>query len=265
MNNGTFFGNLRDTSGDLYVKAPGYSSGTPPANKPYGLGNTNNATVQSQPVQKVSVKSTPNKTKVTKVYDDGGVDIQTTIKEADPYNLMNGNYGRAEYSYSHIPGKSLKRSVIGAYNGKYTLSEAKAVMDKDMLRNIYYNVGATLEYDDNQKAAITNLIDTYLDSKYGGQKAEPEAKTPVTPEVKETATSENEGDTDKDTVTFSITQDGKGFGQRILDLGLATDKGLWGADGDVAYYTRQLYDQGALDSRGNLRTGVPIKLKKRKI
>lgn len=56
----------------------------------------------------------------------------------------------------------------------------------------------------------------------------------------------------------------KGFGQKIIDLGLATDHGLWGADGDVEFYTKQLYDQGALDERGNLKIGVPIKLKRRK-
>ena len=56
-----------------------------------------------------------------------------------------------------------------------------------------------------------------------------------------------------------------GFGQKIIDLGLATDKGLWGSDGDVQFYTKQLYDQGALDANGNLKIGVPIKLKRRKI
>ena len=69
---------------------------------------------------------------------------------------------------------------------------------------------------------------------------------------------------DEDTVTIVANQDGKGFAQRLLDNGLATDHGLWGNDGDVAFYTKQLYDQGALDARGNLRIGVPIKLKRRK-
>ena len=55
-----------------------------------------------------------------------------------------------------------------------------------------------------------------------------------------------------------------GFAQKILDLGIATDKGLWGADGDVAFYTQQLYDQGALDDNGNLKIGVPIRLRRRK-
>ena len=53
---------------------------------------------------------------------------------------------------------------------------------------------------------------------------------------------------------------GDTFGQVILDLGLNTDKGLWGADGDVAYYTQQLYDQGI---RGNVPVGATIRLRRR--
>lgn len=72
----------------------------------------------------------------------------------------------------------------------------------------------------------------------------------------------------EDTVTFTLPRANdpsyRGFGQKIVDLGLATDKGLWGADGDVQFYTKQLYEQGALDRNGNLKIGVPIKLRRRK-
>lgn len=57
---------------------------------------------------------------------------------------------------------------------------------------------------------------------------------------------------------------GDAFGQKILDLGIATNNGLWGDNGDVAYYTRQLIDGGYLDGNGNVKLGVPIRLKKRK-
>lgn len=57
---------------------------------------------------------------------------------------------------------------------------------------------------------------------------------------------------------------GDTFGQKILDLGIATDNGLWGDNGDVAYYTQQLIDGGYLDANGNVKLGVPIRLKKRK-
>lgn len=57
---------------------------------------------------------------------------------------------------------------------------------------------------------------------------------------------------------------GDTFGQKILDLGIGTDNGLWGENGDVAFYTQQLIDGGYLDDNGNVKLGVPIRLKKRK-
>lgn len=73
------------------------------------------------------------------------------------------------------------------------------------------------------------------------------------------------GTTDSDTVEFTLNKANdpnyKGFGQKLVDLGLATDNGLWGENGDVAYYTKQLNDQGIY---GNLPIGKKITLKRRK-
>lgn len=59
---------------------------------------------------------------------------------------------------------------------------------------------------------------------------------------------------------------GDTFGQVITNLGLTTDKGLWGPDGDVAYYTQQLVDQGvwADGVPHNIPIGTTIKLRRRK-
>lgn len=54
---------------------------------------------------------------------------------------------------------------------------------------------------------------------------------------------------------------GDTFGQVIRDLGLATNHGLWGDDGDVVYYTSQLHEQGIY---GNIPVGATITLKPRK-
>ena len=82
-----------------------------------------------------------------------------------------------------------------------------------------------------------------------------------------TNTSSDETTDEEVTFTLKSANDPnyKGFGQKIVDLGLATDKGLWGNDGDVQFYTKQLYEQGAIDKNGNLKIGVPIRLRKRKI
>ena len=55
-------------------------------------------------------------------------------------------------------------------------------------------------------------------------------------------------------------QAGDTFGAVILKLGLQTDNGLWGDNGDVAFYTNQLHEQGIY---GNIPVGATIKLRRR--
>lgn len=50
---------------------------------------------------------------------------------------------------------------------------------------------------------------------------------------------------------------GDTFGQVLLNLGLSNGKNLWGPNGDVAYYTKQLNDQGI---KGNIPIGKTISL-----
>ena len=66
-----------------------------------------------------------------------------------------------------------------------------------------------------------------------------------------------------DYITYTY-KPGDTFGQVILDLGLGTTNGLWGSNGDVDYYTRQLIEQGALNNYGNIPIGTTIKLRRRK-
>lgn len=58
---------------------------------------------------------------------------------------------------------------------------------------------------------------------------------------------------------------GDTFGQVILDLGLNTNAGLWGGNGDVEYYARQLDQQGIWphNTRSNIPVGTTIRLRKR--
>lgn len=150
--------------------------------------------------------------------------------------------------------KQMNTKAVNQYKGKYTKSEAAAVITGDIADKIFDNmikVG-----DEASSSFITKTVDDYLDNKY---KQEKKAEGPKVEEPKVEQPVEED-----DIVTIIAGQDGKGFGQRLLDNGLATNHGLWGSDGDVAYYTRQLYEQGALDERGNLKLGVPIRLKRRK-
>lgn len=69
--------------------------------------------------------------------------------------------------------------------------------------------------------------------------------------------------TDDDVIVYTY-KPGDTFGQVVKDLGLGTANGLWGNNGDVAYYTQQLIDQGALNNYGNIPIGTTIRLKRRK-
>lgn len=73
-----------------------------------------------------------------------------------------------------------------------------------------------------------------------------------------------EGDKEEEDVIEYTYKPGDSFGQVIKNLGLQTDNGLWGPNGDVAYYTQQLAEQGAMNSRGNIPIGTTIRLVRRK-
>lgn len=57
---------------------------------------------------------------------------------------------------------------------------------------------------------------------------------------------------------------GDTFGQVLLNLGLSDGTNLWGRGGDVEYYTQQLRDQNMLDFNGNVKLGIPFKLRRRR-
>lgn len=147
---------------------------------------------------------------------------------------------------------------------KERLSNANATRDKDMR----WLGSARTQYNTWQKSNSDELYDIFENYEtYMPKKKESNNTTEQT----STATTGGSGSTaaaSDDEVTFQLDRANdpnyKGFGQKIVDLGLATDKGLWGSNGDVAFYTQQLYEQGALDANGNLKIGVPIKLKRRK-
>ncbi|MCM1218206.1 MAG: hypothetical protein NC548_27285 [Lachnospiraceae bacterium] len=82
-----------------------------------------------------------------------------------------------------------------------------------------------------------------------------EQKYDKTTTVKPAANQQN-----SDTIEY-VYKAGDTFGQVIVNLGLKTSHGLWGADGDVAYYTKQLNEQGIY---GNIPIGATIKLTRRK-
>lgn len=136
-----------------------------------------------------------------------------------------------------------------------------------------------------ERLGENNSFRLYSKSDYNGGELTDEAKSrgpsawnseTTNPDGSSKVESDNEGTT-SETVTDDTEdmieytyQPGDTFGQVIKNLGLNTDKGLWGPDGDVEYYTKQLEPQlwssGAWEQgrRQNIPIGTTIKLKRRK-
>lgn len=72
---------------------------------------------------------------------------------------------------------------------------------------------------------------------------------------------ENIEEADTEEVEYTY-KSGDTFGQVIKDLGMESGHGLWGDDGDVAYYQNQLREQGW--NGGNIPIGTTFKLRKRR-
>ena len=91
--------------------------------------------------------------------------------------------------------------------------------------------------------------------------------TPKNAEEASDATAEGSNDEESSSETIEYTYEpGDNFGQVLVKLGLVSDHGLWGEDGDVEYYTKQLEKQGIWPEgeRGNIPIGTTIKLRRRK-
>lgn len=107
---------------------------------------------------------------------------------------------------------------------------------------------------------ISNLIKSGVDS--ANTASEMKQKAPEMPQKKEKMDALPAPVNEEDLVEYTY-KPGDTFGQVIKDLGFDTDAGLWGEDGDVNYYTKQLIDQGVTDGTGNIPIGTTIHLVRR--
>lgn len=133
--------------------------------------------------------------------------------------------------------------------------------------------------DITEMSLRANVENAY--NEYNTWKANQEAETPTTTDTdttvkEETTTEATTPEEKKDTATTSDTieytyKPGDTFGQVIKNLGLESGSGLWGANGDVEYYTKQLEDQlwnsgvWAPGERQNIPVGTTIRLSRRPI
>ena len=81
---------------------------------------------------------------------------------------------------------------------------------------------------------------------------------PTPPEPTPTPTPTPVNPRSGDVVEYSYVK-GDYFSKVLVNLGLS-EGNLWGLNGTVNYYTNQLIQQNMLDSRGNVKIGIPFKL-----
>lgn len=132
--------------------------------------------------------------------------------------------------------------------------------------------GYLKDLDNRVKAQRVSGVDSTMGlltdyEKYSTSSTTETPETPETPATEPSGTEDeaanDNAESEDDFIEFSY-KPGDTFGQKILDLGIGTDNGLWGDNGDVAFYTKQLIDGDYLDANGNVKLGVPIRLKRRK-
>ena len=131
----------------------------------------------------------------------------------------------------------------------------------------YYNNGYIALAGQNQGAGLcpgstmgarTNIINISLKSFAGAFRPKSYIKPEPQPEPQPQPQPQPESDK---SVSYTYVK-GDYFSKVLVKLGL--DEGrLWGSDGAVSYYTKQLVAQGVLDSRGNVKIGVPFTLTRR--
>lgn len=187
--------------------------------------------------------------------------------------------------------KSMNKKAVDQYKGKYSKSEAAAVITGDIADKIFDNMTKVGEKE--SASFITKTVDEYLDSKYGGANSDRAklgpsgaAFDPTMERIKQSAQNSKEGETitltavdtsegpvgapqeGPGTVGYDTQEDiyeytyapGDNFGNVLIKMGLSDGRNLWGPNGDVAYYTQQLNNQGIY---GNIPIGTKIRLRKR--
>ena len=148
------------------------------------------------------------------------------------------------------------------------LEKVKRQIERD--RGITFKNAATTSNNTGTTGTTgTNVLNNLVK---GEEKTTPVAnmdtKLSTEPKATETTTVETKTatptTTDEDEIITYTYKPGDTFGQVLLNLGLSDGTNLWGQGGDVEYYTRQLIDQNMLDYNGNVKLGIPFKLRRRR-
>ncbi len=119
--------------------------------------------------------------------------------------------------------------------------------------------------DENSLTSLQEVLEALEKSNRANASEEDTVVAETTPEgtTETVELAKSEPENDADTVTYTY-KPGDTFGQVLLNLGLSDGSRLWGRGGDVEFYTQQLIAQDMLDRNGNVKLGIPFKLRRRK-
>lgn len=245
----------------------------------YKVTNTDNSSITKK------VKKTNKKT-ITKPFNekkDSDNRFVQNLRDAvnDFEEQLNGKVSRMA-SGDPNAGSDVAAGVKKAFDAigdivkKKAAEEERKTLEKDALRTVNKHFYDAFSRINKMFGGDGNVVDSSInESKKDSSKRSPAYDNPdiVWDENGDFHPKENLGQEDNtvlgavedpnDFIEFTYNP-GETFGQKILDLGLATDNGLWGDNGDVNFYTKQLIDGGYLDQNGNIRIGSPIRLRRRK-
>ena len=206
--------------------------------------------------------------------DEVGLGFHTTLDEILARRLPDGDTdggrgwqcskytaylatGRREYSATHpdygpVNGKDIAAWLVKNYGFKYISTPVPGAIGSAGFNTQYghtamYLGGNTVNDANYKPLAVATHLDTisnYVWVVPGDYNPQP-TPTPTPTPTGEVSYTYKKGDT---------------FGQVVKNLGLETSAGLWGANGDVRFYTNQLHKQGIY---GNIPIGRTIYLTSR--
>lgn len=175
------------------------------------------------------------------------------------------DYSSAHPDYGPVNGKDIAAWLVRNFGWKYIDTPVKGAIGSGGFNTTYGHTAMFLEFTGSNTAMVNDAnytplrvathnmnISGWVWVVPGDYKPEPTPAPTPTPTPTPTPSK---------TVTYTYVK-GDYFSKVLQKLGLDEGK-LWGKNGTVVYYTQQLVEQKVLDSRGNVKIGVPFTLTRR--
>ena len=174
--------------------------------------------------------------------------------------------GRKDYSSAHpdygpVNGKNIAEWLVKNFGWKYIDTPVYGAIGSGGFNTLYGHTAMFLYFTGSNTAMVNDAnyvpltvsthnmnIDGWVWVVPGDYTPDPTPTPTPTPEP-------------GDKINYTYVY-GDYFSKVLVKLGL-DENNLWGRNGSVEYYTGQLIEQNMLDSRGNVRVGVPFTLTRR--